>query len=307
MNKKSVAVLGATGMVGQRFIQALVNHPYFEISVLAASPKSAGKKYSESAKWYLEGGMPEEVKGMKVVSTEARIEADIAFSCLPSESASEIELRLAKQGAAVISTSSNFRYDDDVPVIIPEVNIEHVGLLLEGQRKRRGFEKGFIVKKPNCTTTGLVMTLKPLQDKFGIESVIMTSMQALSGAGYEGVPSMAIVDNVIPYIGGEEEKVEKEVLKLLGNGRKDAKMKVSCSCNRVGVTDGHLESAFVKLGRKASVGEVKRVMREFEGEVQKMKLPSAPIPPLIVMEELDRPQPRMDRYAGEPERAGGMA
>jgi len=302
-----VAVLGATGMVGQRFIQGLQNHPFFEVSVLAASEKSAGKKYSEAAKWYIEGDIPKEIASMRVELIDRKIikdyGIDIAFSAIPAEVAREVEGSFAEK-VPVFSNTKTYRMDEDVPLMIPEVNAEHFDLIKVQQKKRSW--KGFIVTNPNCTTVGFALPLKPIYDSLGISWVQLTSMQALSGAGYEGVPSMAIVDNLIPYIGGEEEKCEIEPLKILGKvggGKvKNADFSVIASCHRVTVLDGHTISVVVGTKKDFTVEEVKELFRKFKGEPQRMKLPTAPDPVIVVRDEDDRPQPRRDRNAG-----GGMA
>ncbi|MHA1410236.1 MAG: aspartate-semialdehyde dehydrogenase [Candidatus Odinarchaeia archaeon] len=313
MNKIGVAICGATGMVGQRFLQLLENHPWFEVRVLMASERSAGKKYGERVQWFISSKPPENVVDMEIrriaVDSVKNEDVKIVFSALPSSVAGKVEEDFAKAGYAVASNSASHRTDPDVPVMIPEVNAEHMKLI-EVQKKNRNWD-GFIVTKPNCSTTGMVLPLKPIYDSFGINKIIVATMQAISGAGYNGVPSMAIIDNVVPYIGGEEEKIENETLKLLGkfNGEQivEANVKVSASCNRVFVLDGHLESIFIETNDNASPEDIKKVMSEFEGEPQKLNLPSAPKKPIIVLEEDNRPQPRFDRMAGEPERARGMA
>lgn len=300
-----VAVLGATGMVGQRFIEKLVGHPFFELTALAASAKSAGKRYGEAAKWCLSEEMPPEVRDMVVKEADpGKIKADIVFSALPSAVAREVEPRFAKEGFIVASNASAYRMAEDVPLLIPEVNPEHLGLI-EVQRERRKWD-GAIITNPNCTTIMAVLSMKPVYDAFGIEKAVVTSMQGLSGAGYAGVPSMAIVDNVIPYIKGEEEKVESEGLKILGsfNGSsiEPARLRISASCNRVPVLDGHTEAIYVKTSREAGLREVAEAMRRFKALPQELGLPTAPRNPIILREEADRPQPRLDRY-----NQGGMA
>ena len=296
-----VAILGATGMVGQRFIQLLANHEFFEITDLAASPRSAGKPYYKAAKWYLSSNIPENIKNkiVKEINPE-KIDAEIVFSALPSSIAKEIEPKFAEAGFVVASNASAYRMEEDIPLLIPEVNPEHLGLI-EVQKENRGWD-GCIITNPNCTTIMAVLSLKPIYDNFGLEKVIITSMQALSGAGYSGVPSMAIVDNVIPFINKEEEKVETEGLKILGkfDGEKivPAEFKVSASCNRVAVIDGHTEAIFVKTSKGAEPEEIKKAIETFEAMPQKLRLPTAPEKPIIVREEEDRPQPRLDRNTG---------
>lgn len=300
-----VAVLGATGMVGQRFIEKLVAHPFFKLTDLAASEKSAGRTYGEAARWCLSGEMPKEAAAKAVKNIDPKkIDADIVFSALPVEVARDVEPRFAQAGFVVASNASAYRMDGDVPLLIPEVNPEHLALI-EVQKKNRKWG-GCIITNPNCTTVIAVLSLKPVHDAFGLEKVFITSMQAISGAGYSGIPSMAIEDNVIPFIKKEEEKVQSETLKLLGSfdgkGVKSASISISASCNRVPVLDGHTEAIFVKTKKKCSAEEVKKAMKEFKALPQKLKLPTAPENPIIVREEDDRPQPRLDRSS-----QGGMA
>ncbi|MFQ5975771.1 MAG: aspartate-semialdehyde dehydrogenase [Candidatus Hydrothermarchaeales archaeon] len=295
-----VAVLGATGMVGQRFIEMLEGHPFFELTDLAASSRSAGKTYKEAAKWYLDGDMPEGLRDRVVKEINPReIDADIVFSALPSSVAKDAEPAFAKEGFVVASNASSYRTAPDVPVLIPEVNPEHLDMV-ELQREKRGWD-GCIITNPNCTTVMFTLSLKPIFDRFGLKKVFLASMQALSGAGYGGVPSMAIQDNVIPYISGEEEKVETEILKIYGkfNGSEIIlpDFKVSTSCNRVPVVDGHTESVFVETEKDCTVEDVKSVMSNFKALPQELKLPSAPKNPIIVRDEEDRPQPRLDRMS----------
>ncbi|MFH1125747.1 MAG: aspartate-semialdehyde dehydrogenase [Candidatus Altiarchaeota archaeon] len=302
--KLRVAVLGATGMVGQRFIQGLENHPYFEVSVLAASERSVGKKYSEAAKWYIEGDIPKDIASMRVELIDKRIikenKIDLAFSAVPSEVAREVEGSFAEE-IPVFSNTKTYRMDDDIPLMIPEVNAEHFDLI-KIQRKRRNW-KGYLITNPNCTTISFALPLKPIYDSLGISWINMTSMQALSGAGYDGVPSMAIVDNLIPFIGGEEEKCEIEPQKILGrlhDGKvKFADFNVIASCNRVAVLDGHMVATVVGTRQDFTVNQVKEIFRKFKGEPQKLKLPTAPDPVIVVRDEDDRPQPRRDRNAGK--------
>jgi len=302
MAKIPVAVMGATGTVGQHFVKLLLDHPWFELAALTASERSASKRYGEAAKWYLSEEVPEQVADIEVRPTDPKAveDAKLLFSAMPAEEAEKIEPACAEAGFIVSSNSSNFRMDPDVPLIIPEVNPDHLALI-EVQKEKRGWG-GYIVKNPNCTTIVLVLPLKPLQDKFGLRSVIAASMQALSGAGYAGVPSMAIEDNVIPFIAREEDKVEDEPLKLLGKlkgkGIESASIRVSASCHRVPVLDGHTEAIFVELGKQANPEEVAEALAKFKAKPQKLKLPSAPEQPVIVSPEEDMPQPRYARYAG---------
>jgi aspartate-semialdehyde dehydrogenase len=291
-------ILGATGAVGQRFVQLLADHPWFEITSLAASERSAGKKYGEVAKWRLDTSLPESVKDITVVSTKPReVDADIVFSALPAEDALTIEKDFAKAGFIVSSNASSHRMEKDIPLLIPEVNPEHLGLI-EIQKKKRRWD-GCIVTNPNCSTIMMVVTLKPLM-KFGIENIHVATMQAVSGAGYEGVPSMAIMDNVIPYIGGEEHKMETEAQKLLGtfNGKevKDAPFWVSAACHRVPVMDGHTMSIWVRSKKSPTPSQVKNAMLKFDPKLG--DLPTSPKKAIIVRDEADRPQPRMDRNQG---------
>ncbi|MCD6290240.1 MAG: aspartate-semialdehyde dehydrogenase [Anaerolineae bacterium] len=300
MERIRVGVLGATGAVGQRFVQLLDGHPWFELAVLAASGRSAGKRYADACHWILRGDMPETVRDMVLEQIAPGLECDLLFSALPSDIAREIEPALAKAGYAVCSNASAYRMEPDIPLLIPEVNPDHTALI-DVQRHRRGWS-GFIVTNPNCTTTHLVSALKPIHDAFGLEKVFIVSMQAISGAGYPGVSSMDILDNVIPYIEGEEEKVEREPLKLLGHLAGDhvemADITISAQCNRVAVRNGHTESVSVSLRRPASREEIVDVLRSFRGVPQELNLPHAPQPPILVREEANRPQPRLDRLAG---------
>ncbi len=298
MKKIEVGILGATGMVGQRFVSLLEDHPWFELTWLAASDKSAGKTYAEACNWRLRTAMPEKVQGMKVHECKPGKAPQLIFASLDSKVAGEVEKEFAHAGHVVVSNSSYFRMEPDVPLLIPEVNPEHVALL-RAQRRERGW-KGMIATNPNCTTVGLVMSLAPLQKEFGIEKVLMTSMQAVSGAGYPGVPTLDIMGNVIPYISHEEEKVESETQKLLGklvDGRVEpASLAVSAHCNRVLVEDGHTESISVLLKASPSVKELIEVWRKYRSVPQERKLPSAPAHPIVVREEKDRPQAKFDVY-----------
>ncbi|MCL7414797.1 MAG: aspartate-semialdehyde dehydrogenase [ANME-2 cluster archaeon] len=293
-----VGVLGATGAVGQRFVEALAEHPWFEISALAASGRSAGRKYRDAANWRLESQMPEAAADVEVVPVDAKsIDADLVFSALPSDYAETVESGFAKAGCVVASNAGAFRTEPDVPLMIPEVNPEHLGLI-DVQRDNRGWD-GCIVTNPNCTTIMFTLTLKPLM-QFGLEKVTIASMQAISGAGYDGIPSMAILENVVPYIGGEEEKVESEPLKLLGefDGSEviPAEFNVSASCHRVPVMDGHLEALWVGMRDDPTPEQVRQAFLDFDPGLS--ELPTEPEHPIIVRDEPDRPQPRLDRNAG---------
>jgi aspartate-semialdehyde dehydrogenase len=304
MNKKiKVGILGATGAVGQRFAQLLADHPWFEIEALTASDRSAGRTYAEACKWLLRGGMPDGLANMRLVATEVgAIPEDVRllFSALPAGTAGAIEEELAAAGYGVCSNASSHRMDPDVPLLIPDVNPDHTALIRAQQAQRAW--PGFIVTNPNCSATHLVCALKPLYDAFGLEAVSVVTMQALSGAGYPGVASLDILDNVIPYIGGEEEKIEIEPRKLLGTLRGDtialAKFAVSAQANRVAVRNGHLEAVSVKLSRPASIDEVAAAFVNYRAEPQRLRLPTAPDPAIILHSAPDRPQPRLDRLAG---------
>jgi len=286
-------------MVGQRFIQLLEDHPQFEVTALAASDRSQGKRYDEACKWRLGGEMPPAVRSMKVQSPAPPLDCDLVFSSLPGDIARETEGSFAKAGYPVISNSSAFRMDEDVPLLIPEVNPDHLGLL-ERQRSHGG--AGFIVTNPNCSTIMIALALAPLHFTFGVEAAVATTLQALSGAGYPGVASLDILDNVLPYIGGEEEKIESETTKILGrlhDGQiETASMAVSAQCHRVNVSDGHLAAVRVKLKRKASLEELKGALSSFRSLPQELGLHSAPRWPIVLRDEVDRPQPRLDRDEG---------
>ena len=302
-----VAVMGATGLVGQRFIQLLHKHPWFELVSITASERRIGQKYGETVRWMWSEEPPEEVQEMKLSPTnyEGVRDAEIVFSALPSSVARELEPELAKRGKIIVSNASPFRMDDDVPLINPEINPDHLKLI-PIQREKRNW-KGFIAKNPNCTTAILTLSLKPLLDNFGISNVRVATMQAVSGAGYEGVVSMDIIDNIIPFIKEEEEKVHRETKKILGTLTSDRveplNIGVSASCHRVPVLEGHLEAVFVELKEKPEdVNGVVKALSNFKGKPQELKLPTAPEKPIVVRSEPDRPQPRFDRMTG-----GGMS
>src|SRR3989338_4050598 len=300
MAKIKVGILGATGMVGQRFVQLLDNHPWFEVAELAASPESAGKTYEEAVagRWKTSADIPEYARKLKVKECRPNLDCKLVFSALDASVAGPIEEEFAKAGYVVSSNSRNHRMDADVPLLIPEVNADHLGLVKVQQQQRNW--KGFIVTNPNCSTIHMVLALKPLMDKFGLEKVMVTTMQALSGAGYPGVASMDIIDNVYPYIGMEEEKVQTETLKLLGRlnssgtGVDFAKAAVSAQCNRVNVSDGHTECVSVKLSKSATEKDIISAFESFN-PLKSLKLPSSPGHPIAVRTELDRPQPKLDR------------
>jgi len=298
--KKRVGILGATGLVGQRLIHMLREHPYFELSALAASDRSEGKPFVEACSWRLPFDLPAAAAEIKVRPCAPPLDCDVVIASLPSEIAMEAEAAFAAAGYPVISNSSAYRMHEDVPLIVPEINPDHLGLV-EGQKKKRGYDRGFMITNPNCSTIALVLALAPLHQRFGLEAVIVTTMQAVSGAGYPGVASIDITDNVLPFIGGEEEKVETEPQKILGRFTgsqiEHAPFKVSAQCNRVNVQDGHLESVRVKLSRQASIEEVADAFASFRGLPQELRLPTAPERPVVVRTEKDRPQPRLDRDA----------
>jgi aspartate-semialdehyde dehydrogenase len=295
--KYRVGILGATGTVGQRFCQLLENHPQFVITALAASDRSAGKPFAEACAWKLAGGMPANVRGIVVQPIEPPLDCDLVFSSLPSSVARETEEAFARAGYPVISNSSSFRMDEDVPLLIPEINADHLGLI-ERQRQKRGFGKGFIVTNPNCAVVSFAPPLAALDRAFGLESVVVTTLQAISGAGYPGVPSLDITDNVIPYIAGEEPKVETEAQKILGRfadgSVQNADFSVSAQCFRVHVIDGHTASVRVNLRETSTLEDVIEAMNSFPT----LELHSSPSKFIEVLEEPSRPQPRLDRDRG---------
>jgi aspartate-semialdehyde dehydrogenase len=303
MERRKVGILGATGMVGQRFIQLLSNHPWFEIAWLAASDRSAGKTYADACKWKLDTPLPAKIAAMTLqpnVPEGSAIELPkIIFAALDAEIARELEPKFAAAGCAVISNSSAFRMAEDVPLVVPEVNADHLSLI-ETQSWRRD-SGGYIVTNPNCSAIGLVLALKPLEERFGIESLFVSTMQAVSGAGYPGVASLDILGNVVPFIKNEEEKLQEEVGKLLGqlSGSKidmlDAK--VSAHCNRVAVEDGHTECVSIKFKKKATHEQILSAWNDFL-PLQGQHLPTAPEQPIEFDASVDRPQPRLDRMRG---------
>lgn len=300
MNKISVGILGATGTVGQRFIQLLTKHPWFEVTALAASDRSSGRRYADACHWLLSTPIPDSVGNLVVQPIEPGLDCQLVFSALPSSVAKPVEECFARAGYAVCSNAAPHRLAPDVPLLIPEVNAGHTALI-EVQRQQRGWQ-GLIVTSANCSTTQLALALKPLQNKFGLGKVSVVTLQAVSGAGYPGVPSLDIVGNLVPYIGGEEEKVEQESLKLLGmlNGEQiiNAPFVVSAQCNRVPVRDGHTECISVECERQASADQVCSALEAFRGPAEVADLPSSPIQPIVVRREADRPQPIRDRDAG---------
>ncbi|HEX7288890.1 MAG TPA: aspartate-semialdehyde dehydrogenase [Candidatus Angelobacter sp.] len=300
-NKLPVGIVGATGAVGQRFIQLLEGHPWFEVTWLAASDRSAGKKYAEAATWRLSTPIPKRVASMVVnAAAPAKDTPRLIFAALDAAAAKEIEPAFAAAGCAVVSNSSAFRMASDVPLIIPEVNGDHTALIKTQSWYRNN--GGFMVTNPNCSAIGLVLALAPLHRRFGVEKVFVVTMQAVSGAGYPGVPSLDILGNVVPYIANEEPKMEAESRKLLGslNGNSvvDAEILLSAHCNRVPVEDGHMESVSLKLSKPAQAEELIKAWNDFRCLPQKLKLPSAPEQPVIYDPAPDRPQPRLDRDRG---------
>jgi aspartate-semialdehyde dehydrogenase len=292
-----VGILGATGTVGQRFIQLLENHPQFEITALAASDRSAGKPFAEACAWKLAGEIPKAIREITVNPIEPPLDCDLVFSSLPSTVARETEEAFARAGYPVISNSSSYRMDEDVPLLIPEINADHIGLI-ETQRQKRGFGNGFIVTNPNCAVVSFAPPLAALHRRFGIEAAIVTTLQAISGAGYPGVSAMDITDNVLPYIAGEEPKVETEAQKILGQFEdgavKKADFAISAQCFRVNVLDGHTASVRVKLRSTATLEDVIDAMKQ----IKTLELHSSPPSFIDVLDEPARPQPRLDRDRG---------
>ena len=299
-----VGILGATGAVGQRFLQLLEHHPYFVVTALAASDRSQGKPYKDACPWRLPGDVPPAVAGLVVRAPEPPLDCDVVFSSLPADVAGPLEARFAAAGYPLVSNSSSHRMDDGVPLLVPEVNPDHLALLGEPQRRKGGPGKGFIVTNPNCSTVMIALALAPLAREFGVEAVVATTLQALSGAGYPGVASLDITDNVVPFIANEEEKIERETRKILGrlNGKDTgvapAGFAVSAQCHRVNVVDGHMAAVRVKLSRAAEPADLRAAFASFTGPPQELRLPSAPERPILVRDEPDRPQPRLDRDAG---------
>lgn len=298
MKKVRVGVLGATGAVGQRFVQLLEGHPWFELVAVAASERSAGKSYGEACTWKLDTPMPAATRDLVVRPVEPGLECDVVFSALDAAVAGPVEEAFARAGCAVLSNSRNHRMDPDVPLLVPEVNPGHAALIAV-QRKQRGW-RGFIATNPNCATATLVLALAPLAERFGLKAVAVTTLQAISGAGYPGLPSLDIVGNVIPFIAGEEEKIERETKKILGSLGEGAgsvtphPVVVSATTTRVPVVDGHTASVFVTLGTDPGLDALRDAFRSFRGAPQERGLPSAPAHPTLVVDEDDRPQPRLD-------------
>ncbi len=301
--KYPIGILGATGMVGQRYIQLLENHPWFEVAWLAASDRSSGKSYGEAAKWRLDTPLPDRIAKMTVAEADPNGAPKIIFASIDAAIAREMEPRFADAGCAVLSNSSAFRMTPNVPLVIPEVNADHLHMIEEQpSRKQTG---GYMVTNPNCSTIGLVMALKPLEERFGIEQIFVSTMQAVSGAGYPGVASMDILGNVVPYIGSEEEKMEAETLKLLGklegHDVTPLNARITAHCNRVAVEDGHTECVSIKLAKPATREQILAAWAEFRPLAGK-DLPTAPAQPVQFAPQPDRPQPRLDRN-----RDNGMA
>ncbi len=309
MEKKRVAIIGVTGSVGQEFVQSLDNHPWFEVTQIAASQRSAGKNYLDAIRneggiimWDVGGEIPDYVKSMTVRSIDEidTSQLDLVFSAVESQAARDIETKMAAQ-LPVVSTSSAYRYEDDVPILIPGINDEQAELI-ETQKKNRNW-KGFVAPLPNCTTTGLAITLKPLLEKYGAKKVMMTSMQAISGGGKSGVSAMGITDNILPYIPKEEGKVRRETRKILGEFKdgkiKDADIRVSCTCTRVPVIDGHTESVFVETSEDIDPVKAKELYNGYNKDISVRGLPSAPKDYYAFHEDPTRPQPRMEREVGD--------
>ena len=293
-----VAVLGATGSVGQRFVQLLADHPWFKLAEVVASDRSAGQKYADATDWRLSADMPAAAGSLEVKDYGSELISPVVFSALPGEVAEEIEQRMAREGRALFSNTSFHRMTPDVPLLIPEVNPEHAAAI-KVQQKNRGWS-GFIVTNPNCSAIHLVLALKPLQDAFGIDALAVTTMQAVSGAGYPGVPSLDMIDNVVPFISTEEEKMTEETKKLLGGfdgAFQPADLVMTAHCNRVPVRDGHTECVSIRFKDAATPAQAAEAMASFRARPQELDLPSAPARPIVVRSERNRPQPNLDRDA----------
>lgn len=310
MSKIPVAVLGATGNIGQRFVSLLQDHPFFEIALLCSSERKVGGRLSDF--WRLDDvALDPDVGATELQPLEAKVIARAgavaAFSALPTEVAGELESDAARSGIKLFSNASSHRMEDDVPLLVPEVNPDHLGLV---ERQATFKSGGFLTTNPNCSVTGLSLALKPLADAFDFTEAHVSTYQALSGAGYPGVPSLDIMANVVPFIDNEEEKMRREAKKILGawrNGIVPSRLDVWANCVRVGVREGHLEAVSIPLQEDVEGEEVARVLASFRGEPQRRKLPTAPKQPVLVRSEQNRPQPLLDLNAGEPERARGMA
>jgi len=294
-----VGVLAATGAVGQRFVQLLADHPWFEVVAVTGSDRTAGRPYGEGVNWVIPGDPPTAIRDLVVQESRPDLDVPVLFSALPTKQAQKLEPKFAEAGCAVVTNASPYRMTEDVPLLIPEINPDHTALIAT-QQAERGWS-GFIVASPNCSTTSVVLPMKVFQDAFGLQAAIMTTMQAISGAGYPGVSSLTILDNVIPHIGGEDNKLEAEPKKLLGtvhDGKMQlASLQLSAQANRVAVVDGHLASVSVKLSRPASPNEAVEVLETWQPPAICTQLPSSPKRPLIYRREVDRPQPRLDRDA----------
>lgn len=299
MPKISVAVLAATGAVGQRFVQLLANHPWFEVTAVTGSDRTVGRPYGEGVQWVIPGEVPASIASLIVQPTEPNLDVPLVFSALPPDLAREMEPRFAAAGCAVATNASAFRMADYVPLLIPEINPNHTDLIRR-QQEVNGWS-GFIVASPNCSTSSAILPMKIWQDAFGLEAAIIVTLQAISGAGYPGVPSMAIWDNVIPHIGGEDKKLENEPKKMLGTVRDGeltpADLRLSAQANRVPVLDGHLASVSVKVSRRPSVSQAISALETWQPPAICAELPSSPSRALIYRYEDDRPQPRLDRDA----------
>lgn len=298
MRRYKVAVLGARGMVGQWLVKLLSAHPWFKITALT-SKRAAGAKYGEAVRWIVGGSVPEAAREIELVDSSPKaIDADIVFSALPSDEARRLEPVFAREGFIVVSKAAAYRLDERVPLVVPEVNPNHLALI----EAQRGAWDGAIITDPNCTTSILALPLKPLAEAYGVRRVVVTTLQAISGAGYPGVPSYDLLDNVIPYIPGEEEKVCNELKKIFGEVRGGrltaANFQVAATCTRVPVLDGHLESVYIEAEEPINPAEAVELLRSFRGRPQELKLPTAPEYPIVVLEDVDRPQPRLDRMAG---------
>jgi aspartate-semialdehyde dehydrogenase len=293
-DKISVAILGATGCVGQKFVQMLSSHPWFDIKALCASERSIGKQYGDAVHWRHPTPLPEEIARLVVQPCHPVLPCSVVFSGLDSHVAGGIETAFAEQGCLVISNASNHRMDPYVPLVVGEVNPDHFALM-----DRQSFSSGRIVTNPNCSVTGLVLALKPLQERFGLHTIQVTTLQSLSGAGYPGVASLDVCDNVIPYIEGEEAKIEREPLKILGSigegGIENADIAISAQCNRVAVSEGHLACVSVKFHTKPSIEDLIEAWETFRGEPQELQLPTAPFQPIHYFEQPYYPQPRLHR------------
>jgi aspartate-semialdehyde dehydrogenase len=302
MRRYRIGILGSTGLVGQRLVERLTSHPWFEPGALAASGRSSGRRYGEVVRWRGGADPPQDVLEEVVRPCEADQfdDCDGVFSALEREVAEEIEPRLADRGLAVVSNASALRMEQDVPLLVPEINPEHLDLLAT-QRADRGWG-GYVVTNPNCSTTGLALALAPLHREFGVRRVVVSTLQAVSGAGSHGPSALDLIDNVLPWIPGEEEKIERELGKILGDARQPATVDVAAHCHRVPVIDGHLEAVSVELQQPATPTQAVEVLRAWTGQAAALDLPSAPARPIVVRTEADRPQPRLDRDAG-----GGMS